>query len=56
METTSYRSTYPARGSGPPEFKNLFDEHSLTIANFFQKYFKNWRGGGKLLLKNVGVQ
>ena len=27
----------------------------LTVAYFFQKYFlhKNWRGGGKLLLKNV---
>ena len=39
MKTTSYRSTYTARRPRSSQFKILFNEHSLTVANIFSKVF-----------------
>ena len=51
--STSYRSTYTTRGPRPPQlkFNNFLNKR---FPELFLKYFarKNWRGGGKSLLKN----
>ena len=55
MKTTSYRGTYTAKGSiGPLNSKICSIGIPLTEANFFKSILlhRNWRGGGKLLLKN----
>ena len=55
MKTTSYKSTYTAKGPGFLNSKVCTMSFPLTVANFFKSILlrKNWPGGGELLLKNV---
>ena len=55
LKTTSYRSTYTAKGPGSLNSKICLMSIPLTEANFFKSILlhKNWRGGGELLLQNV---
>ena len=55
MKITSYRNTSTARGPRPLNSNSITCSVSISLANFFFKNIllrKNWRGVGKLFLKN----